>query len=55
MTAWYADAVTHRLCRGTLCDVALRCAQIKKDGMKTEAVTELTAMAQQLTNQVISK
>ncbi len=37
-----------------LCEVALRCAQIKEDGMKTEALIELTAMTRQLTNQVIS-
>ncbi len=38
--------------QGMLCDIALWCAQIKEDGMKTEALIELTAVTQQLTNQV---
>lgn len=38
--------------QGMLCDIALWCAQIKEDGMKTEALAELIAMTQQLTNQV---
>jgi len=52
MTAWYDNAVSHRLHRGMLCDIALCCAQIKEDGMKTETLIELTAVIQQLTNQV---
>ena len=54
MTAWYDNAATHKLRWGTLCDVVLHCAQIKEDGMKTEAVIDLTAMTKQLTNQLIS-
>ena len=52
MTAWYDNAVTHKFRWGVLCDVVLCCAQIKEDGMKTEALAELIAMTQQLTNQV---
>lgn len=51
----YDNAVKHRLGRGMLCYNALRRAQIKEDGMRTEALIELTAMTQQLTKQVISK
>lgn len=35
-----------------LCDIALWCAQIKEDGMKTDALAKLNAMTQQLTSQV---